>query len=56
MEDYGPDMVMVHLGTNDLGTLTDTPTEAADEIGQLVDLIRAGSPDTRIFVAQNCLE
>lgn len=52
VEDHNPDMVIVHLGTNDLGTRADTPTEAAYEIGQLVDLIRDGSPDTRIFIAQ----
>jgi hypothetical protein len=52
VEYYDPDIVLVHLGTNDLGTRSDTPAEAADEIGQLIDLIRAGSLDAIIFVAQ----
>ncbi len=52
VENYQPDMVLVHLGTNDLGTRSNTPTEAAAEIGQLIDLIRSGNSDTIIFVAQ----
>jgi hypothetical protein len=52
MQDYSPDVVLVHLGSNDLGTRTNTPEEAVAEIGQLVDLIRSGRSATKIYVAQ----
>ena len=57
IENYDPDYVLVHLGTNNLGSRIDTPQQAKDKMGQLIDLIRSGdakdsTKDTKIYVAQ----
>ena len=54
---YDPDYVLIHLGTNNLGTRIDTPQQTIDKMGQLIDLIRSGdaqdpNKDTKIYVAQ----
>jgi lysophospholipase L1-like esterase len=57
VEDYDPDYVIIHLGTNNLGSRSDTPEQTIDKMGQLIDLLRDGDAtnpnrDTKIYVAQ----
>ena len=54
---YDPDYVLVHLGTNNLGSRKDTPQQTINKMGQLIDLIRSGdaqdpNKDTKIYIAQ----
>jgi acyl-CoA thioesterase-1 len=46
-----PDIVLVHLGTNDMFQ-GESAAGAAQELGTLIDNIRAGKPDARILVAK----
>ncbi len=46
-----PDIVLVHLGTNDL-LKGQAPSGVAQELGGLIDAIRAGKPDTYILLAK----
>ncbi|WP_230686343.1 GDSL-type esterase/lipase family protein [Catellatospora vulcania] len=46
-----PDVVLMHLGTNDIWSNTPTATILA-AYGTLVDQMRASNPDTKILVAQ----
>lgn len=46
-----PDIVLVHLGTNDLFQ-GEGAANVAQELGALIDNIRAGKPDARILLAK----
>jgi acyl-CoA thioesterase I len=46
-----PDIVLVHLGTNDMFQGESAPN-VAQELGALIDNIRAGKPDARILLAK----
>ena len=48
---YDPDIVLVHLGTNDLiqGQSVDS---TISELGQLIDTLRASNPNVTILMAQ----
>ena len=48
---YKPRTVLLHAGSNDLGT-DDGPAAAPGRLSDLIDIIRAGAPDADIFVAQ----
>jgi len=52
VKQYKPEIVLIHLGTNDLGTRRNSPKEAANDISTLIDLIRKGNSGTKIFIAQ----
>lgn len=52
MQDYTPDIVLVHLGTNDVAGQLQSAVSAANEIGQLIDLLREGKPDVAIYISQ----
>jgi lysophospholipase L1-like esterase len=46
-----PDVVLLHLGTNDI--LAEQPNEQTiEEIGQVIDALRAANPSVRIVLAQ----
>ena len=49
--DADPDVVLLHIGTNDLmqGQSVD---DAIDEIGDLIDILRANNPNVAIVLAQ----
>ena len=46
-----PDIVLVHMGTNDI-LRGQSPSGVAQELGGLIDAIRAGKPDTYILLAK----
>lgn len=46
-----PDMVLVHLGTNDL-LRGQSPAAVAQELGIIIDEIREGKPDAHILLAK----
>lgn len=46
-----PDVVLVHMGTNDL-LRGQSPAGVAQELGALIDAIREGKPDAHILLAK----
>ena len=52
MKKYQPEIVLIHLGTNNIGARLDSPISAANKMGRLVDLIRLGNSGTKIFIAK----
>jgi lysophospholipase L1-like esterase len=46
--DFGPQIVLVHLGTNDM---YQTPTGAPDRLGALIDHVVADAPNALVVVA-----
>jgi acyl-CoA thioesterase I len=46
-----PDVVLIHLGTNDIFR-RDAPADVAQELGGLIDTIRAAKPDVRILLSK----
>jgi lysophospholipase L1-like esterase len=51
MAEYRPDVVLLHLGTNDVSRGS-SPAVIADKLGRLITRIREDSPFVRIFVAR----
>jgi lysophospholipase L1-like esterase len=51
MAEYRPDVVLLHLGTNDVSR-GESATLIADKLGRLITRIREDSPFVRIFVAK----
>lgn len=49
LDTYEPDIVLIHLGTNDIAQ-NQTPASTASEFGQLLDTIHTHSPLTHIVV------
>ena len=49
---YTPDIVALHIGTNDLVIGELTPAEIATDIGEVVDRLRLSNPDVAVLVAQ----
>jgi acyl-CoA thioesterase I len=51
-----PDVVLIHLGTNDIThenpVNNENPDDVAQELGGLIDTIRAAKPDVRILLAK----
>jgi lysophospholipase L1-like esterase len=48
---YVPDVILIHLGTNDLRNGESVST-TVNEIGQIIDIVRTSSPEVIVFVAQ----
>ena len=48
---YTPDVVLIHLGTNDVYQNQST-TSTVEELKQVIDMLRADNPDVIIFVAK----
>jgi acyl-CoA thioesterase I len=46
-----PDIVLIHLGSNDIFQ-GENPASVAQELGDLIDRIRAAGPETRIILAK----
>ena len=46
-----PDVVLIHLGTNDLRA-GQTPQSTINEIGQIIDVLRGVNPNVKIVLAQ----
>jgi hypothetical protein len=46
-----PDLVLLHLGTNDI-LQGQTPESTAAELGQIIDQLRAANPRVKILLAQ----
>jgi lysophospholipase L1-like esterase len=46
--DFGPHIVLIHLGTNDM---YQTPTGAPDRLGTLIDHVVAAAPDALVVVS-----
>jgi lysophospholipase L1-like esterase len=51
VRDANPEIVMLHIGSNDLLQLQ-SPASTATEIGQIIDAIRSVNPSVRILLAQ----
>ncbi|WP_073109749.1 PKD domain-containing protein, partial [Hymenobacter daecheongensis] len=48
---HQPDVVLMHAGSNDM-IQNQSVTETRDELGQLIDALRAGKPTVKIIMAQ----
>lgn len=52
LELYRPDVVALHIGTNDLIIGKLTPAEIAEDIGKIIERLRRSNPDVTILLAQ----
>jgi lysophospholipase L1-like esterase len=48
---YHPNVVLLHAGTNDVSQ-GHNPRDIANDLGALIDQIRAGVPGAEVFVAE----
>ncbi|MEL7070430.1 MAG: Ig-like domain-containing protein [Cyanobacteria bacterium J06581_3] len=48
---YTPDIALIHLGSND-AFQNDTPESTADELKQVIDILRQDNPNVVVFLAQ----
>ncbi|MCK4886776.1 MAG: hypothetical protein KAS96_05260 [Planctomycetes bacterium] len=51
LEVYTPDIVLLHIGTNDIGA-SQSHTSTANEIKQIIDTIRLKNPDVTVLLAK----
>ena len=50
LNNYTPDMVLLHLGTND-AIQKNSAASSVEELKQVIDILRADNPDVTIFLA-----
>jgi hypothetical protein len=48
---YKPDIAIIHLGTNDMGTYL-TPEQTVNTLGDIINVLRETSPDIKIVLCQ----
>ncbi|MEM9164679.1 MAG: SGNH/GDSL hydrolase family protein, partial [Cyanobacteria bacterium P01_F01_bin.4] len=51
LQGYTPDIALVHLGTNDIAH-PNSVASTLDELGQVIDVLRAYNPNVTILLAQ----
>ncbi|MEO1403392.1 MAG: SGNH/GDSL hydrolase family protein [Cyanobacteria bacterium J06635_1] len=51
LQDYTPDIALVHLGTNDIAH-PNSVASTLEELGQVIDVLRADNPSVTILLAQ----
>lgn len=52
LDDYVPDIAVIHIGTNDLIVAVSTPAEIAEDIESVIEELRRANPQVEVLVAQ----